>query len=42
MKNNLSEEQITTYREDGYLIIEDFLDPTELEDWRSKVGSSKT
>ena len=40
MKNNLSEEQITTYREDGYLIIEDFLDAKELEDWRTKVGEA--
>ena len=33
MKNNLTEEQIATYRKEGYLIIEDFLDPHELEDW---------
>ena len=40
MKNNLSKEQITTYRKDGYLIIEDFLDAKELEDWRTKVGEA--
>ena len=40
MKNNLTEEQITTYRKEGYLIIEDFLDPHELEDWRTKVSEA--
>ena len=40
MKNNLTEEQITTYRKEGYLIIEDFLDPHELENWRTKVSEA--
>ena len=40
MKNNLTEEQIATYRKEGYLIIEDFLDPHELEDWRTKVSEA--
>ena len=40
MKNNLTEEQITRYRNDGFLVIEDFLDAQELEDWRVKVGEA--
>ena len=40
MRNNLTEEQITTYRNDGFLVIEDFLDTKELEDWRTKVGEA--
>ena len=40
MKNTLTEEQIATYRKDGFIIIEDFLDPKELEDWRFKVGKA--
>ena len=40
MKNNLTKEQIATYRKEGYLIIEDFLDPHELEDWRTKVSEA--
>jgi len=34
MKNNLSLEQIQSYRENGFLTIEGFLDPIELEQWR--------
>jgi len=33
MRNNLTEEQITTYRNNGFLVVEDFLDTKELEDW---------
>jgi len=34
MNNDLAEEQISTYRKDGFLVIEGFLNPDELEDWR--------
>ena len=40
MKNTLTEEQIASYRKDGFIIIKDFLDPKELEDWRFKVGEA--
>ena len=31
MKNELTQEQIDFYQENGYIIIEDFLSPDELE-----------
>lgn len=34
MKNQLSTEQIATYQENGFLVIENFLDAQELEAWR--------
>lgn len=37
MKYELTEAQIRSYRENGFLVVEDFLSPLELEDWRSKV-----
>lgn len=37
MKTTLSSEQINSYRENGFIIIEDFLDPEELETWRAAV-----
>lgn len=37
MKYELTQEQILTYRENGFIVIEDFLSPAELEDWRTKV-----
>jgi ectoine hydroxylase-related dioxygenase (phytanoyl-CoA dioxygenase family) len=37
MKNTLTNQQISNYRRDGFIVIEDFLDHNELEDWRSKV-----
>jgi len=40
MKTDISPEQIATYRENGFLIIEGFLDPTELETWRANVGEA--
>ena len=40
MKYVLSEEEIANYRENGFLIIEDFLDPDELEEWRCAVDEA--
>jgi len=37
MKYELTGEQIRSYQDNGYLVIEDFLSPEELEDWREKV-----
>lgn len=37
MKNELSDQQINDYRENGFLVIEDFLSPDELEEWRTAV-----
>jgi ectoine hydroxylase-related dioxygenase (phytanoyl-CoA dioxygenase family) len=35
VKTELTPEQIQTYRDQGYLVIEDFLTPHELEHWRT-------
>ena len=40
MKYVLSEEEIANYRENGFLVIEDFLDPDELEEWRCAVDKA--
>ncbi len=34
MKDQLSDEQIATYQEQGFLVIENFLDPEELQHWQ--------
>ena len=40
MKHHLTSEQISSYRENGFLIIEDFLDREELDNWREMVGEA--
>ena len=40
MKNELTQEQIDFYQENGYIIIEDFLSPAELETWRQRVDDA--
>jgi Protein involved in biosynthesis of mitomycin antibiotics/polyketide fumonisin len=40
MKNELSKAQIESYRNNGFLIIEDFLTPGELEEWRAALDQS--
>lgn len=37
MNTDLTHEQIESYRENGALVIEDFLSPHELEEWRGAV-----
>jgi phytanoyl-CoA hydroxylase len=37
MKYQLTNEQIHYYRENGFVVIEDFLSPEELEEWRMDV-----
>lgn len=34
MKNEISEQQIASYQDNGFLVIENFLDAAELENWR--------
>ena len=40
MRTDLTQEQIDFYRENGYIIIEDFLTPEELETWRRHVDDA--
>jgi ectoine hydroxylase-related dioxygenase (phytanoyl-CoA dioxygenase family) len=40
MKNQLTEEQITQYRDNGFVMIEGFLDHDELEIWRTNVDEA--
>ena len=40
MKHHLTGAQISSYRENGFLIIEDFLDREELDNWREIVGEA--
>ena len=40
MKHELSAAQIEAYNRDGFLIIEDFLSPEELETWRNAVDEA--
>jgi phytanoyl-CoA hydroxylase len=40
MNAELTKEQIAFYAENGYLIVEDFLNPAELEKWRAAVAAA--
>ena len=40
MRTDLTQEQIDFYQENGYIIIEDFLTPDELETWRVNVDDA--
>ncbi|MGN8068601.1 phytanoyl-CoA dioxygenase family protein [Mucilaginibacter sp. 22184] len=40
MKNELSPQAIAQYRRDGFLVIEDFLSPEELEFWRQALDEA--
>ena len=40
MKNQLNEEQIQFYQNNGFIVIEDFLSPEELEHWRKAVTTA--
>jgi len=37
MKKDLTQQQINNYRENGFLLIENFLDTDELAFWREAV-----
>ena len=34
MRDELTDKQIEFYRTNGFIVVEDFLDPNELEEWR--------
>ncbi len=40
MKTDLSQDQIASYREDGFVVIDGFLEPEELEAWRDAVDGA--
>lgn len=40
MRSNLDSHQIETYERDGYLVVEDFLNEVELEEWRLQVDEA--
>lgn len=40
MKTNLTKEQIQSYRKNGFVVIENFLDATELSQWRTAVDEA--
>ena len=40
MKYELTDNEIRTYRENGFVIIKDFLSPEELKEWREAVGEA--
>jgi ectoine hydroxylase-related dioxygenase (phytanoyl-CoA dioxygenase family) len=37
MNYELSDQQVKNYRDNGFLVVDNFLSPAELEDWRAKV-----
>ena len=37
MNTNLSQAQVDSYRQNGFIVIHDFLTPAELETWRQAV-----
>jgi phytanoyl-CoA hydroxylase len=40
MNTSLSQQQIYQYQEEGFLVIEDFLDASELQEWRQAVDQA--
>ena len=40
MKTQLSQEQIQKYQNDGFVVIDDFLSPEELEFWSSALDEA--
>jgi len=40
MKNQLNNEQIQFYQNNGFIVVEDFLSPEELEHWRKAVTTA--
>ena len=40
MNTDLTQQQIDFYRENGYIVIEEFLTPDELETWRRHVDAA--
>lgn len=42
MNTNLTPDQLHRYHEQGFLICPDFLDPTELEEWKASLAEALT
>lgn len=40
MNSNITQEQVDYYQENGFVVLEDFLDPEELETWREAVSGA--
>ncbi len=40
MNHNLSQEQITSYRKNGFLIVNDFLDSEEVKHWKKTIDKA--
>jgi len=40
VRYELTTDEIESYQANGFVVIEDFLDATELEDWREVVGQA--
>src|SRR6476660_228783 len=40
MKYQLSSEQVQSYRDNGFIVIENFLSPDELNHWRQSVETA--
>lgn len=40
MRTNVSLEEVQSYRENGFVLIENFLTPAELEEWRQSVDEA--
>ncbi len=40
MRSEVTQQEIESYQENGYVVIEDFLEPDELETWRQSVDEA--
>lgn len=40
MNHNLSQDQITSYRNNGFLIVDDFLNPEEVNHWKKTIDKA--
>ena len=40
MNSHITQEQVDFYQENGFVVIEDFLDPQELESWRGAIATA--
>ncbi len=40
MRTELTQEEIASYRENGFVVIHDFLTDSELKEWRESVGEA--
>ena len=40
MREHVTDAEVEAYRTNGFVVIEDFLDPGELDHWRNVVGEA--